>query len=168
MLLWSGLVAVESDCCCGVGLLLWSLIVAVESDCCCGVGLLLWSQIVAVEWACCCGVGLLLWSLIVAVESDCGMGLLWIDCWTGEGWGRRCLGCCSCLLLLPPASFLSGSGGPWHSLIDRKFVFIDRKFGSVPLASHNLFSSFWCTYIFVWCFAGARRSILRVPAAHSE
>ena len=49
--LWSWTVAVESDCCCGVGLLLWSQIVAVESD--------WWNWIVAVEWDCCCGVGLL-------------------------------------------------------------------------------------------------------------
>ena len=87
--------------------------------------------------------------------------------------------CLLCLSSLPPASFLSascvfplwlwrpmaleadGTGGRWHCLIDRKF-------GSGPQASHNLSSSFWCTCIFVWCFAGARRSILRVPAAHSE
>ena len=40
-LLWSWIVAVESDCCCGVGL--------VELDCCCGVGLLLWSWIVEAQ-----------------------------------------------------------------------------------------------------------------------
>ena len=50
-LLWSWIVAVELDCCCGVRLLLWSRTG--------GVGLLLWSGIVAVEWDCCCGVGLL-------------------------------------------------------------------------------------------------------------
>ena len=42
-------------------MLLWSQIVAVESD--------WWSWIVAVEWDCCCGVGLLLWSGIVEAQT---------------------------------------------------------------------------------------------------
>ena len=99
--LWSWTVAVESDCCCGVGLLLWSQIVAVELD--------WWNWIVAVEWDCCCGVGLL-------KHRPCHL----LDKWRlGQRMYRRLH------LLLPPASFLSGSGGWWHSLIDRKFGFID-------------------------------------------